>query len=125
MARLSYQRDPGTEARLRDIATMLDMSHIELSNLRCIRSTGSNARSTLARIHVLPKALQEGIGIGPHYVVELIEENFSRLSPEEQTKTMIHELMHIPKSFGGGFVHHGNGVNRRNVERMYNRYKSL
>ena len=32
--------------------------------------------------------------------------------------------MHIPKSFGGGFVHH-NIVHEKNVEKMYQHYTNL
>ena len=44
------------------------------------------------------------------------------MSREEQDKTLIHELMHIPKSFGGGFIFH-NVVNESNVEVEYERYE--
>ena len=43
---------------------------------------------------------------------------------EEKVKTLIHELMHIPKAFGGGFRHH-DVVNRKNVENLYKRYAAL
>ena len=58
-----------------------------------------------------------------HYLIEIVSEKFDRLHPEEQTRTLIHELMHIPKSFGGGFRHHRPYVNRRTVDRMYKLYK--
>ena len=44
------------------------------------------------------------------------------MSREEQDKTLIHELIHTPKSFGGGFKHH-NVINRRNVEKLYRIYR--
>lgn len=53
-----------------------------------------------------------------HYVIEVISENFDRLNEAEKTKTLIHELLHIPKSFGGGFRHH-DYASRKNVEQMY------
>jgi predicted metal-dependent hydrolase len=37
---------------------------------------------------------------------------------------IVHELMHIPKSFGGGFIHH-DVVHERNVEKMYQHYCNL
>ena len=43
------------------------------------------------------------------------------MSPEDKTKTLIHELMHIPKTFGGGFIHH-DVVHERNVNKMYEHY---
>ena len=56
------------------------------------------------------------------YIIEIIHERFEKMSREEQDKTLIHELMHIPKSFGGGFKHH-NVVNSKNVEKLYKIYK--
>ena len=58
------------------------------------------------------------------YVIEAINKRFDKMSPEDKIKTMIHELMHIPKSFGGGFIHH-NIVNEKNVEQEYQRYINL
>ncbi len=61
---------------------------------------------------------------GGFYLIEVILEKFDKLSIEEQTKIIIHELMHIPKSFGGGFIHH-NKVHKKSVEEMYEKYCKL
>jgi len=37
-------------------------------------------------------------------------------------KVIIHELMHIPQTFGGGFRHHDH-VCERNINRCYMAYK--
>ena len=42
---------------------------------------------------------------------------------EEKIKTIIHELMHIPKCFGGGFRQHKPYVTRRKVEKVFKEYK--
>ena len=65
--------------------------------------------------------MQIALGTKPHYVIEGISERYDKLSEAEKTKVIIHELMHIPKSFGGGFRYHDH-VNRKNVEEMYKRY---
>ena len=41
---------------------------------------------------------------------------------EEQIKIIIHELMHIPKCFGGGFKHH-DFVTEKSVNKYYKEYK--
>jgi predicted metallopeptidase len=58
------------------------------------------------------------------YLIEVISEKFDRLPPEEQTKVIIHELMHIPKTFGGGFIHH-NKVHKKTVEQQYKKFCQL
>ena len=90
-----------------------------------IRSHGSKAKRTIARCHALGKAMQMGMGRKRgFYLVEVISEMFDKLSREEQIKTIIHELMHIPKSFGGGFVHH-NKVHDHSVCKVYDQYICL
>ena len=46
------------------------------------------------------------------------------MTREEQDKVLIHELLHIPLSFGGGFKHH-DFVQERNFEKIYEKYKQL
>jgi len=55
------------------------------------------------------------------YLIEVISEKFDKLSKKEQTKIIIHELMHIPKAFGGGFIHH-NKVHDKSVKETYKKY---
>lgn len=58
------------------------------------------------------------------YLIEVISEKFDKLNKEEQDKVIIHELMHIPKSFGGGFIHH-NKVHEKSVKEAYEQYHEL
>ena len=58
------------------------------------------------------------------YLVEVISERFDKLSIEEQVEVIIHELMHIPKTFGGGFVHHDR-VSDKAVKDVYEHYCNL
>ncbi len=44
--------------------------------------------------------------MGPTYVIELVNENFSRLPCVEAIETLIHELAHIPKTFSGALRTH-------------------
>ncbi len=104
-----------------EISNKLELGH-DISRVKCIVSTGSKSRRTLARCHTISKAVQTALGIRSHYIIEVISENFNKLSHEEKIKTLIHELMHIPKAFGGGFKGH-HYVNRRSVEKMYENYK--
>jgi len=59
------------------------------------------------------------------YVIEIISENFDKLSHEDKIKTIIHEIMHIPKSFGGGFRSHRPFVTSKTVDKAFKAYISL
>ena len=121
MATIKYSHAPDISERALSIAEKLGMNH-DFSRIVCVRSHGSASRHVLARCHALPRIMQMALDKKPHYVIEVISENFDKLGEEEQAKTLIHELMHIPKRFGGGFRHHDH-VTRRHVEMMYRRYK--
>jgi predicted metallopeptidase len=95
--------------------------HVDLSNVKCFRSFGTSSRRTIARCHGLNKIMQKTIGIKAVYALEFLSERFDKLDNEEKIKVIIHELMHIPKNFGGGFKHH-NFVTERNVNRCYAEY---
>jgi predicted metallopeptidase len=114
---IKYHPAPDIEQRARDIAGKLEIAH-DFSRIKFIRSTGSQSRRTLARCHAFPRVLQAALGMKAHYVIEVISENYDKLSTEEKSKTIIHELMHVPKSMGGGFRHH-DFVCDRNIEKLH------
>lgn len=121
---IKYKLAEDIMARIYDIVKILDHSHVRLSGVYAVRSYGSQARGTIARCHALSKIWQLVLGIKAVYIIEVIHEQFDKMDREEQDKVLIHEIMHIPKSFGGGFKHH-NVVNRKNVEKMYKLYLRL
>ena len=53
------------------------------------------------------------------YTIEVISEIFDRMPPEDKERTLIHELMHIPGGFSGGFRPHKGYVERKDVEAVY------
>ncbi len=119
---IRYEIADDIKERVRDIVTYLGLGHVRLDRISCIRSHGSTSRYTLARCHALSRIFQKALGIRTHYIIEVVSERFDKMSFEEQTKVLIHEILHIPKSFGGGFKHH-DYVNKRTVERFYEKYK--
>lgn len=121
---ITYEAAPDIQQRVNELALFL-FPHVRLDFVSCLRSFGSSSRGTIARCHALGKAMQLGMGLKKgFYVIEVISKRFDRMSDEEQTKVLIHELMHIPQSFGGGFRHH-NYVCEKNIEREYQRYMNL
>src|SRR3989344_2370912 len=114
---IKYEKAEDLQQQINEIAINL-FPHVKLDSVVCLRSFGSTSRGTIARCHALGKAMQLALGRKGFYVVEVIHSRFDKMSEEEKTKTLIHELMHIPKSFGGGFIHH-NVVCHRNVDKLY------
>tara|TARA_Y100000310_G_C20422775_1_gene687473 strand:+ start:103 stop:513 length:411 start_codon:yes stop_codon:yes gene_type:complete len=108
-----------------EIVEKLSWNHIFLEHVAFIRSFGSKSRGTIARCHAMGKAMQIGMNREKgFYLIEVISERFDKMSEDEKIKTIIHELMHIPKSFGGGFKHH-NIVNEKSVKNVYEHYVKL
>jgi predicted metallopeptidase len=106
----------------RRVVTVLGLDHIDQSRLHFYRSSGSKSKRVQARIHGMGRIWFDALSIKPHYVIEVISEEYDKLAPPEREKVVIHELMHIPSKFSGGFVPHKGKVNKRSVEKMYNEY---
>lgn len=120
MCMIKYLPAADIEEKAKDIAGKSGINH-DFSRIHFMRSKGSKARHIVARCHAMPRILQKALGMKGQYVIEVIGERFDRLDEEERTKTLIHELLHIPKSMGGGFRHHDYAC-RRNVEKFYKNY---
>jgi len=120
---IKYEKAGDLQEQINEIVGVL-FPHVKLDSVICLRSFGSTSRGTIARCHALGKAMQLALGRKGFYVIEVIHSRFDKMSEADKIKTLIHELMHIPKSFGGGFIHH-NVVCNRNVERMYQHYVNL
>lgn len=121
---IKYEEAKDIMIRIYDIAKTLGMEHVRMSGVYAIRSHGSGASRTIARCHALSKIWQLALGIDAVYIIEVIEERFGKMSREDQDKVIIHELMHIPLSFGGGFKHH-DFVTHKNVDKIYDKYVQL
>lgn len=120
---IKYELAEDLQGQVNEISRLL-FPHVKLDSVVCLRSYGSSSRGTVARCHALGKAMQLALERKGFYVIEVISRRFDKLSEIDKTRTLIHELMHIPKSFGGGFIHH-NIVHERNVEREFQRYVNL
>ena len=106
-----------------DITDRLDLYHVVPQFVFCVRSKGSASKWTLARIHGFGRVWQETLSHPPAYVIEVISERYDRLSEEEKEKTIIHELLHIPKGFTGGFRPHKGYIDREIVENLHRTFK--
>lgn len=118
---MEYSPLPETDKEIARIVRVMAWGHLDPNRIHAVASRGTKSRRILARCHALPKALQTGMAVQAHYVIELVSENYGRLSEAEKTKTLIHELLHIPMTFGGGFRNH-DYVRASRVNKLYEVY---
>jgi len=102
----------------------LEFNYIKKQNIYCIRSFDAKTRA-YARIWGMSRLFKEVAGIEPHYIIEVISKKFDKLPEREKTKTLIHELMHIPKTFSGALLSHKHPhrrINNSTVEKIFSRF---
>jgi predicted metallopeptidase len=119
---IQYRLADDIDVRVKEILRKLKMTHVDETRLICLRSKGSESRRVIARCHGLSRIMQLALNKKPHYVIEILSEKFDQLNQEDQTKVLIHEILHIPHSFGGGFRSHKPFVTRTKVQRMYDQF---
>lgn len=120
---IQYFDAPDIKERVQNIIDILKFDHIQPEQVYCIRSRGSKANRTIARIHGLGRIWQEALDMKPTYIIEVIHDLFDYYPMQAQDRTLIHEIMHIPHGFKGGFKHHKNHVTQETVDTWYKRYK--
>ncbi len=116
---IRYYEAPDIKAQVDKIVAQLGFTHVEPSRLYCYRSKGSKSRRTVARIHSLGKLWQIALKTKAGYLIEVISERYDKLSQEEKEKVLIHELLHIPKGFSGGFKPHKGNINKKTIDKLY------
>ena len=116
---LEYLEASDVKRLIYEIVDNLDLFHVVPQFVYCYRSKGSKSKRTVARIHGLSRIWQEALVRPPAYVIEVISERYDRLSEEEKEKTLIHELLHIPKGFSGGFHPHKGYIDRKRVDKLH------
>ncbi len=102
-----------------EIIDRLGLFHVVPQFVFCFRSTGSTSKRTIARIHGLGKIWQEALNLPPSYTIEVISERYDKLSQTGKEKTIIHELLHVPRGFAGGFRPHKGYIDERIVDDLY------
>jgi len=116
---------PDIEEKINGIVrAMGEYRHVNEFRLICMRSSGATAKA-YARIWNLPKIWQKALNVGTFYVIEVLSEHFDPLSEEEKERVLIHELLHIPRTFSGALRPHGGAVkiNARTVAALHRIYK--
>lgn len=116
---LDYVEAPDVKRLVDEIADRLDLFHVVPQFVYCYRSRGSKSEFIIARIHGLGRIWQEALRRPPTYVIEVLSERYDKLSDEEKEKTLIHELLHIPEGFSGGFRPHKGYIDKKRVEKLH------
>lgn len=120
---IEYSDAPDVKELADEIADSLDLFHVVPQFVFCVRSRGSASRCIIARIHGFGRIWQETLNLPASYVIEVISERYDRLSEEEKEKTIIHELLHIPRGFTGGFRPHRGYIDHEIVESLHRTFK--
>ena len=102
---VEYFANPQIKSRLDEIIGKIPFPHVDKDFVKLIVSHGTKTRA-IARIYSFPRIHQVAFDLAPRYVIEIISEKFFKLKKEDQDKTLIHELLHIPKTFSGALVLH-------------------
>jgi predicted metallopeptidase len=116
---IRYEEAPDVKKLVAEIQRTISFDNVVVERVICVRSKGSKSKRIIARIHGLPRVWQEFLNMKSYYLIEVISENYDYQSPEEKEKTIIHELLHIPQGFKGGFRGHKGWINRRKIDNLH------
>ncbi len=123
---MDFEIASDVESQVRKILHKLDFPHIDEKRIVCFRSYGSKSRAR-ARIWSLPRIWQKALRVKAHYIIEVLSEKFDKLDENNKNKILIHELMHIPKTFSGALLpHRGRGkfrIDSRSIEKLFRKLK--
>lgn len=117
---MNYAKAPEIKKILDTLVDRLNMSYIEKTGIHAIRSFDAKTRA-IARIWGMSRLFKEVAGIKPQYIIEVNAKRFDKLRERDKIKTLIHELMHIPKTFSGALLSHRgryHAINDREVEKI-------
>ncbi|HJZ05873.1 hypothetical protein A2634_04165 [Candidatus Amesbacteria bacterium RIFCSPHIGHO2_01_FULL_48_32] len=115
---MNWQPAPDISRRIAHLISHLPFNHAKSDRIFCFRSTGSTSRAT-ARIWSLPTIWQQALNTQAAYCLEVISHRFDKLNLDEQERVLIHELLHIPKTFSGALVPHRSRAHGRRTYRHY------
>ena len=117
---MKYDLAPEIKQQISILVKELHLEHVKIDQIHCIRSFDAKTRA-IARIWGMAKLFSEVAGLKPTYIIEVNAKRFDKQSEREKIKTLIHELMHIPKTFSGALPSHSgphHAINDREVEKI-------
>lgn len=117
---MKYKLAPEIKKTVLKLIKQLKLNHINPKRIYCIRSFNAKTKA-VARIWGMSRLFKEVVGLPPHYIIEVNSKKFDRLPEREKIKTLIHELLHIPKTFSGALLPHRGRylrMNHKKIERL-------
>ena len=125
---MKWTKDPALQMMMERIVASTAMSHVKTDRVFVVRGEGSKSNA-LARAWEFPRIFLECLEMEPAYVIEVISKRWDKLSFEEKERVMIHELLHIPKTFSGALVPHScfgkRVVGAKQVEVLYRKHRTF
>lgn len=118
---VEWVKAPDISVRIAHLISVLDMEWIENNRIHCFRSSNSRARA-YARIWGFNKVWQLALNEKPAYVIEVLSENFDKLSDHQKDEVLLHELAHIPRNFSGSLLPH---IRKRGKRNFHDRVDQL
>lgn len=114
---------PDVQEIVKEIVSVLSYGHVNEFRIICMRSRNTTANA-YARIWNLPDIWQKALSVGAYYIIEVISQHYDPLPQEEKEKVIIHELLHIPKTFSGALRPHRGKVriDKKTVEKLHKIY---
>jgi|SRR3989338_471103 len=107
--------------QIKDLVARMKLDFIDVDQIKCVRSYYSKSRA-YARIWSMSRVFLETLNMKPVYIIEVLSHYYDKLQEAEKTKVLIHELLHIPKTFSGALKSHrgpNHRVDRHEVQRWY------
>ena len=122
---MKYELAKDVSKQVKILVNSLSLNYLKTKNIHCIRSFDAKTRA-YARIWGMAKLFSEVAGLEPHYIIEVVSKRFDKLTEREKMKTLIHELLHIPKTFSGALLSHrgkGRRINDAEIEKIIKNLK--
>jgi predicted metallopeptidase len=121
---MRFEFAPDIQEKIKSMLDTLNYDYFDINRIVCMRSYGSKSRA-IARIWGLSRVWQKALDVKSHYIIEVIHPRFDRLNDEDKEKTLLHEILHIPKKFSGGLVPHecfGKRIDQKRVDELYKKH---
>ena len=122
---MKYEIATDIKKKVNKLIKTLNLKYIKTKNIHCIRSFDAKTRA-YARIWGMAKLFSEVAGLEPHYIIEVNSKKFDKLSYHDKIHTLVHELLHIPKTFSGALLSHrgkGRRINDSEIEKILRNIK--